>query len=47
MNLGETCTEIIVNAINDGTMDYIYNKDISAYNGIKKILTILTKTVRL
>jgi len=43
MSLGETCTEIIVNAINDGTMDYIYNKDISAYNGIKKDIDSLNK----
>ena len=43
MNLGETCTEIIIRAIEDGTMDYIYNKDISAYNGIKKDIDNLNK----
>ena len=43
MNLGETCAEIIVTAINDGTMDYIYNKDISAYNGIRKDIDNLNK----
>ena len=43
MNLGETCGKIIFDAINDGTMEYIYNKDISAFNGIKKDIENLKK----
>ena len=43
MNLGETCGKIIFDAINDGTMEYVYNKNISAFNGIKKDIENLSK----